>query len=560
MSSFTPSDEYIAELLEHSDIEDDAGDFEDPEIDFCPDFEPTDQPSQEHCEKWEEKTFQSKTILEKMPIPIAQTKKPIEYFSKYFPDELFERMAKHTRRSLESREKCFKYCNMSVIRTFFGVYALMGIVKCPQKQLYFNKKFQYTPVSSRITYEKFRQIRTSLHVIDKDNPDDLEKMTNRLWKVQPVIDSVRFRCQQLRRDSSHYSIGEQMILFTSPRIGTRFNWGAQPIGLKNFIVTNPEGLVIDFEIYQGSLTDLPDRSSLGTETAVVIRLARTLPGACLYFGRNFTTVPLMNEMARRGINATGSIKPFRFRKEYELKKDRQMCLGQWQEICRSDGKVCSVKWMDSKASLIIMSTAFGSNPLERCERFVEATKQYRKITCPLIVKNYKRNILGVHFNEQLLSTFTIPFKCKKWPVNVILHLFEMSVVNSYLEYRMEAKRCNLSHSDTLDAVAFHLEIIDVLLGEDNVSRNNLKSTVVLPEPTVSQLFQPPNLESMESRFDGRDHWLIRDMSIKSQRQCFREKCKGRTNNMCCKCKVYLCFNQQKNCFYTFHNKLDRKPD
>lgn len=573
MSSYLPSDDYIAELLEHSDIEDEpTGDFEDPDtFDLCPDFEPTVEPHQEIHEKWEEKSFQSKTILEKMPIPIAQTKKPFEYFSKYFPDELFEKMAKHTKKSLESCGKHHKYCSKSLVKTFFGVNALMGVVKCPQKQFYFSRKFQYGPISSRITYEKFRQVRTSLHIVDKDNPDDLEKMTNRLWKVQPVIDSVRFRCQQLHRDSSHYSIGEQMIHFLTPRIGTRFHWKTRPVGLKNFIVTDPEGLVVDFEIFQGSLTDLPDRNIFGTEAAVVLRLTRTLPGACIYFGRHFTTLPLINELDKRGINATGSITPYRLKKKYEFKKDKLMSLGQCQEICRSDGKICSVKWMDSKASITLISTTYGSTPYQRCERYDKVAKEYKKINCPLIVKNYKRNILGVSLNEQTMSMFSTQFKCKKWPVNVILHLFEMSLVNAYFEYRAEARRCNLARADTLEAVSFRLEIIEALFGE-NTFNNRGNSIVPCPTPTEippqldptspseSSIYVPPTLDSINTRFDGKDHWLIMDKSIKSQRQCRREKCKSRTNNMCSKCKIYLCYNHERNCFYTFHNKLDKKPD
>lgn len=561
MTHFIPDDEVVSSLLENSDIEEDNIEVSwDPNDFFLGvDFNPPDEPFIEYTEKWEKKSFQSKNIPKMVP-SVESCKTPMEYFSKYFPDSLFEEITTHTVKILVSRGKPDNYCDIDCIKKFFATHALMGIFRCPQKHLYFDPKFQYGPIANALTHDKFKAIRMSLHAVDVDSPDEIDKMTSRLWKVQPVIEAVRSRCHQLVRNSNNYCIGQQDINLETPRLGTPYNWRTRGVGLKNFIITDPQGLIVDFEIFQGSHTDLPDRC-LGTRASIVLRLARTVPGACLYFGPNFTTVPLMNELANRNINGTGLIIPCRWKKNlYEFTKDKQMKMGNVEEICREDGKVCAIKWMDTK-SIMVMSTVYGTEPTKRFVKFDEKTRHHVTVTAPLPIANYKRNILGIELSNQIMDLYSTSIKSSKWPVNVILYLFDLAVTNSFFEYKQGAKASNKKYKQMFDAAHFRLEIIEGLLGESlkSTSLNNSKIAKITPKGTVNNvpLNQPSALSSIDERFDGKDHWMIVDKTSqvnKNQKYCKKERCTSRTYTMCTKCKVFLCYNTEKNCFYSFHNK------
>jgi hypothetical protein len=97
-----------------------------------------------------------------------------------------------------------------------------------------------------------------------------------------------------------FSIDEQMIPFEGKCPSRQYVKGKpRPVGLKNFVVTTKTGLVLDFEIYQGSSTPLP-RRDLGLGPAVILRLAQSLPEfSSLYFDRYFTTVPLVEELEKK---------------------------------------------------------------------------------------------------------------------------------------------------------------------------------------------------------------------------------------------------------------------
>lgn len=139
--------------------------------------------------------------------------------------------------------------------------------------------------------------------------------SNKLWKVQPVIDFVRSRCLVIDRFSTYYSIDEQMILFLGRCAVRQFVKGkTRPVGLKNFLITTSEGLIINFEIYQGQTTPLPDKT-LGLRPGVVLRLIHTLPeDSSIFFDRYFTTLPLMSKLTELQIHGTGTVQINRLQK------------------------------------------------------------------------------------------------------------------------------------------------------------------------------------------------------------------------------------------------------
>ncbi|KAH9377484.1 hypothetical protein HPB48_006255 [Haemaphysalis longicornis] len=101
---------------------------------------------------------------------------------------------------------------------------------------------------------------------------------NRLFRVEPIIDAFRKACLELPRPEV-LSVDEQMIPF-SGRCPARQYVPSKPnpVGLKNFVLSSSDGLVLDFLIYTGKGT-VPDADmkELGLGGAVVKRLLETVP-------------------------------------------------------------------------------------------------------------------------------------------------------------------------------------------------------------------------------------------------------------------------------------------
>lgn len=199
------------------------------------------------------------------------------------------------------------------LKQFFGINLLMGCITYPRLNMYWRKGIELSAISTCMPRDRFLALRSNLHFVDTVNiPKDAE--TNKLWKVQPVIDAVRNRCMELPRDSGTYSIDEQMIPFTGRcHLKQYVKNKPRPVGLKNFVITTSSGLVLDFEIYQGKFTSLCN-PELGLGPSVVMRLVRSLPPrSWVYFDRYFTTIPLLEKLHENNIEGTGTIMTNRIR-------------------------------------------------------------------------------------------------------------------------------------------------------------------------------------------------------------------------------------------------------
>lgn len=136
---------------------------------------------------------------------------------------------------------------------------------------------------------RFFTIRSNLHFVNNLEVSEEVKASNKLWKVGPVMDAVRNQCLRIERSAdTGYSIDEQMIPFSGRCAVKQFVKNKpRPVGLKNFVMTTSEGIVLDFIAYQGAQTDLPDRD-LGLGASVILKLSETLPKKShVFFGRFF---------------------------------------------------------------------------------------------------------------------------------------------------------------------------------------------------------------------------------------------------------------------------------
>lgn len=61
------------------------------------------------------------------------------------------------------------------------------------------------------------QLQSDIHFQDYSAPNP----TNKLWRVQSVIDTVRKRCNELATDITYYSIDEQLMPFTGDALLVR---------------------------------------------------------------------------------------------------------------------------------------------------------------------------------------------------------------------------------------------------------------------------------------------------------------------------------------------------
>lgn len=300
---------------------------------------------------------------------------PLDYFKHFIPDQIMENFSFHTNsRYVEQRGKSLKTTPIE-IKNFFGISIFMSSMGYPQIRMYWTKGTRVPLVSNNMARDRYFLIRSNLKIVNDFSISDEIKKKDFLWKIRPILDSVRNGCLQLIRDT-HLSIDEQIIPFTgSTRLKQYVKGKPNPEGLKNFVLADRNGLVLDFFIYQGKKTTIDHDDcefSLTLAESVVWHLSETVPPkTCLYFDRYFTTEKLVQILLKKKNFSTGTVMKNHLPKNITLMSDKAMMKsnrGTSKQYVREDKKMVLVKWFDNKP-IHLLSSESGKEPKDTCRRW-----------------------------------------------------------------------------------------------------------------------------------------------------------------------------------------------
>lgn len=424
--------------------------------------------------------------------------------------------------------------------------------------MYWQEQWRIPIIAEAITRDRYFQIRCSLKVIfDNDIPEN-DRGKDRLWKVRPFLEKIKDGCMSQSR-SLHISVDEMMVPFQGNCGLKQYIRGKpNPVGIKVFVLANPDGTVCDFVCYQGKTTFPEEFSGHGVSNASVLMLTRSLlPGHILYHDRFFTSVKLADELLEKGFGSTGTIMTNRIPKVVRTKSDKDMQRegrGSNDMLVRNDQKLSVVKWMDNK-SVLMLSSVHGIEPTDRCRRWSKKEKKHPDVQKPSAVRNYNSNMGGVDMADRLNSYCPMRARTKKWTVRILCHFTDVAVSNSWLQYKEDQKKANIRPNKILQLRSFKMMLGQQLLNKKKTNR-----------PTNNEPQQEESEEELEAgpvkrrkplplpspAFRKQAIHLPEIVATKTFQKCRRENCKKLCRARCVTCKVFLCLNAQRNCFADFH--------
>ncbi|CAG4964823.1 unnamed protein product [Parnassius apollo] len=148
--------------------------------------------------------------------------------------------------------------------------------------MYWANRTRVAMIADRMTRDHYFKIRTNLKLVNDLEVDEASKQ-NKFWKVNPLIKTVRKACLETPR-SQHISVDVR--------------GKPNPCGLKNFVCTTPDGVPLDFFMYEGkedTILTTNEAEGLDIGGKVVLKLSETLPkGVKLYMDRYFRSLDLLD--------------------------------------------------------------------------------------------------------------------------------------------------------------------------------------------------------------------------------------------------------------------------
>ena len=265
---------------------------------------------------------------------------------------------------------------------------------------------------------------------------------------------------------------------------------------------------------------------------------------------------LVTELHDRKILAAGTARANCFKKPM-LTPDKELktkeC-GYSEQIFSRDGKVCMTKWLDNRC-VVLASNFAGVGKEEKVNRWDKTEKAYVDISGPEVIGIYNKTMGGVDKTDMLVSLYRTFIRSRKWTLRMVMHGIDISITNSWLEYKSHAKSLKFPEKDILDPMHFRLRIAETLVKANKKiaqtkrgrpSNGHEATPTPLPKKSAAKRQIP------EVQFDNLNHLPAHNGKTEADR-CKLQKCKGKTHFLCEKCKVALCITNQKNCLKIFIN-------
>ncbi|XDV22524.1 hypothetical protein PO909_027405 [Leuciscus waleckii] len=322
-----------------------------------------------------------------------------------------------------------------------------------------------------------------------------------------------------------------------------------PVGMKNFVCASTEGIMLDFELYQGAdalIAQVQEPGELGLGGLVIDRLSETLhPGAKVYSNRFFTSIKAVNRMMEKQVYLVGTVmKNWVSEAVQKLPSDKTMKKngrGTSAQVTTKGGKICVVKWYDNKP-VLMLSVVHDAQPENTCQRWDKKQKQYVSIRQPSIVCEYNNKMDGVDLTDRMISYYRMSVCTKKWTLRMLMHFTDVALANSWLLYRQDHTVCGTPRKGIMQFLEFRMEVAKTFLAQHNNAQED-KPEKKRPVKEVPQI-------SVRRRANAH---LPEVVNLKNAARCRATGCSGKTQVRFVTCKVFLCLQAARNCYTVFHS-------
>lgn len=488
---------------------------------------------------------------------------PLEYFKLFFDDDLILLMVEQTNLYSTQVTGTSVSTDRYEVMDFLAIEVMMGLVEMSAYTDYWSMQYRYAKIADIMPLKRYQALRRYLHFVDNNDVND-----DRYFKIRPVLESVRKNCLKIEQEIRN-SVDEMMIPYKGKKAGSRKQYvKAKPRkwGFKMFVRCGVSGMVYDFIPYGGDDTFrnykfTEPEEALGLSGKVVVALSESLPNpACcvLYFDNFFCSPDLVQYLRyEKGILSLGTLRSNRSR-GCPLLTDKQLKQKGRGSFCQkvdNTNKVVIVKWFDNK-SVMLCSSYTDAYPATLIKRYVKNKKQDKTnhnqynqaktdIQCPQIVKHYNTHMGGVDLADMLVALYRTGFKSHRWYMSIFSQILDICINNSWLLYR---RHCQLLNNERqMKLKQFRYAVYEGLLLRNRKRGRCSDQDVVPPRKIIRKAVKLRPDDSI--RFDATGHFP----KFTEKGRC-RHCTQGQTIVICEKCDIRLCFVQNRNCFYDYHNK------
>ena len=477
----------------------------------------------------------------------CRTMTAVQLFGLFFTDYLLRLIVTETNRyddqSMETaptrgrKAMAWHDLTMPELKTWLGLMITMGVVQKKGRigEYWSTHWLTQTPAfCETMPKTRFLQILRFIHFVD--NQDTSIDKTNKMWKIQPVIDYLNKRFRSMYHPRRELSIDETMIKFKG-RLSIKQYIKIKPVkwGIKIFTLAEAKtGYVLNLLPYVGKRVD----TDVGKTTQTVLDVGKHHLGKGHWFFTDnyYTSVELMTKLEQQKTLSCGTVNSNRVGLPHDMKKTNAVVkkLKRGESLKRMKGRMLAVTWKDTRVVNLLCNIpgCLGDADVRRRDKNnggVEVT-----VSRPRAIEMYNEFMGGVDLSDQRVSTYRRHVKSLTWYLQVFFHLMHLSSVQAYLLHRELHPESKKSQLNIL------LELTDGLIAGRRFVQKAGRSSA--PPPTDVRFNR--NLEHAPYKHDTQSKCVVHTRRVDTVYGC----------NVC---KVRMC---PYPCFHRYHYMPDYTYD
>ncbi|KAL8576039.1 hypothetical protein ACOMHN_052057 [Nucella lapillus] len=385
--------------------------------------------------------------------------KPIDYFIKVMPEELFQQMAVETNRYADQRNaRSFTRTTSEEMRAFLAIHLYMGVIKLPSYRLYWSTRedLHQRSITKVMSKNRYEELVVNFHLNDStQNPPRGHPDHNKLYKVMPIISHAKRTFPTLYKPHQNLAVDEAMIKFKG-RCSFLQYVPAKPHkwGIKAWALCDSESYyMLDFDVYTGKDMQAPiQQTPLGQRVVETLVQPYYRQYHHVYFDNYFTSVPLVENLLRNETYSCGTIRTNRKGLPQEIKTVKFRQSGQMMK--KQKGGMHVVAWCEKKRKVCVLSTAnnIDNTEITRPGKRGQPAQTYPK---PVAIQQYTDHFNAVDKNDQMRSYYGIANKARKFWKYIFWFIVDVSMINAFVLYK-EAR--GGPRPKPMTHLEFHLEV------------------------------------------------------------------------------------------------------
>ena len=407
-----------------------------------------------------------------LPESVGDNPSELDLFQLFIDEGVLERLVTSTNEYAEKNRnnkpimyKRFKHHPLTPdeMMRYLGCLLLLSINSVRNYCLALSKKSSQhlSHLHRLMSRDRFEAIGAFLHAVTGEEESSMS--THKLKKILPLHDVIKKKCLDLYQPLQQLSVDERMVK-SKARTQFRQYIRNKPTkwGFKYWVLADPTGYTVDFNIYCGSTSEESSGQGLGYDVVTKLTTPFQFQGYQLHCDNFYSSTTLFSDLLENGITATGTVRTNRVGVPKEVKvlkealEKSRVPRGTGYYFRPKESKIAYIVWKDSKC-VTVMTTAFPghSTSTVRCRVKSISTGVSHTEDVPILiaVEKYNAYMGGVDKSNQFISYNRVLRKTVRYWKTFLYHLLEIVATNSSILFnwrRMESQQKRLSQTQFLD--------------------------------------------------------------------------------------------------------------